>query len=170
MERSQIGFELKLWLCFTSDTLSELGQVSFWAWLPSQTMGILPTTYYLAMCPQRACSSAKNPAAASRGFQKSYPKLFNLLTAPQHHCSPTSQAILQWQGISWNIPHPRAFALSVPAVLTLSAHLAPASLSWKPFWICQLPPLLHIHTLGSPMWPWPQLIIVVTTLFIIIYL
>ena len=32
------------------------------------------------MYPQQACPSAKNPAAASYGFQKSNPKLFNLST------------------------------------------------------------------------------------------
>lgn len=113
------------WLCFTSDKLSELGQVSFQAWLPSQTMGIiLPTTMY----PHGPVLLLKTLQRLPVVFKNQIRNSSTCLQLPQPHFSPTSHAILQWQWISWDIPHPQAFAFSVPAVLTLSAHLAPASL------------------------------------------
>lgn len=58
-----------------------------------------------------------------------------------------------------------AFAFRVPTVLTLSAHLAPASTPGL-FWICQLPSLPHINTLGSCLWPDHSLITVVTRVYL----
>lgn len=68
------------------------------------------------------------------------------LQLPQPYFSPTSHAILQWQWISWDIPHPQAFAFSVPAVLTLSAPLAPASLLEAFLDLSAPTPSPHTHT------------------------
>lgn len=55
--RGKIQIELKLWLCSTSDTLSDLGQVTFWASVPpprKQEYYLLPTTHHLGRYPKCA--------------------------------------------------------------------------------------------------------------------